>query len=50
MVKHTQKGSGLVVQFKSGKTKRLSATFEFIGPTLEEISVGMNHYLHTETQ
>jgi hypothetical protein len=44
-VRHTQKGSGLYVRFKSGRKKRLSMSLEFI--SLEALTVALNTTLYT---
>ena len=47
-VRHTQKGSGLYVRFKSGRNKRLSMSLEFI--SLEAFTVALNTTLYTHRQ
>jgi hypothetical protein len=44
-VRHTQKGSGLYVLFKSGRKKRLSMSLEFL--SLEAFTVALNTTLYT---
>ena len=47
-VRHTQKGSGLYVRFKSGRNKRLSMSLEFI--SLEAFTVALNTTLYTHRE
>jgi hypothetical protein len=47
-VRHTQKGSGLYVRFKSSRNKRLSMSLEFI--SLEAFTVALNTTLYTHRQ
>jgi multisubunit Na+/H+ antiporter MnhF subunit len=47
-VRHTQKGSGLYVRFKSGHNKRLSMSLEFI--SLEAFTVALNTTLYTHRE
>ena len=44
-VRHTQKGSGLYVLFKSGRKKRLSMSLEFL--SLDPFTVALNTTLYT---
>ena len=44
-VRHTQKGSGLYVRFKSSREKRVSMSLDFI--TLEDFAVSLNTALYT---
>jgi hypothetical protein len=47
-VRHTQKGSGLHVRFKSGHNKRLSWSMEFA--SLEAFAASLNTNLYTHHQ
>ena len=47
-VRHTQKGSGLYVRFKSGRNKRLSMSLEFI--SLEAFTDALNTTLYTHRE
>ena len=44
-LRHTQKGSGFYVLFKSGRNKRLSISLDFI--SLEAFTVALNAVLYT---
>jgi hypothetical protein len=47
-VRHTLKGSGLYVRFKSGRNKRLSMSLEFI--SLEAFTVALNTSLYAHRE
>jgi hypothetical protein len=47
-VRHTQKGSGFYVRFRSGRNKRLSMSLEFT--SLEGLTVALNTILYTHPE
>jgi hypothetical protein len=47
-LRHTQKGSGFYVLFKSGRNKRLSISLDFI--SLEAFTVALNTILYTHRE